>query len=110
MRLQWNPLLDSSNMDIEGKINYLMPIFLFIIYQDWIRIATEIELNYTFDAFVILHGTDTMAYTSSALSFLLEDLGKTVVCPHASKFQMCIEILYVGLKRFLPGPKSLSLS
>ena len=48
-------------------------------FQDWIRIATEIELNYTFDAFVILHGTDTMAYTSSALSFLLEDLGKTVV-------------------------------
>ena len=47
--------------------------------QDWIRIATEIELNYTFDAFVVLHGTDTMAYTSSALSFLLEDLGKTVV-------------------------------
>ncbi|KAF8809099.1 L-asparaginase [Phlegmacium glaucopus] len=61
--LEWNPLLDSSNMDI----------------KDWIRIATEIELNYTFDAFVILHGTDTMAYTSSALSFLLEDLGKTVI-------------------------------
>ncbi|KDR73574.1 hypothetical protein GALMADRAFT_1337020 [Galerina marginata CBS 339.88] len=61
--LEWNPLLDSSNMAIE----------------DWIRIATEIELNYTFDAFVILHGTDTMAYTSSALSFLLEDLGKTVI-------------------------------
>lgn len=46
---------------------------------DWIRIATEIELNYSFDAFVVLHGTDTMSYTSSALSFLLEDLGKTVV-------------------------------
>ncbi|KAH9483884.1 L-asparaginase [Psilocybe cubensis] len=61
--LEWNPLLDSSNMDI----------------QDWIRIATEIELNYSFDAFVVLHGTDTMAYTSSALSFLLEDLGKTVI-------------------------------
>ncbi|KAF8912051.1 asparaginase-domain-containing protein [Gymnopilus junonius] len=62
--LEWNPLLDSSNMAIE----------------DWIRIATEIEFNYaTFDAFVILHGTDTMAYTSSALSFLLEDLGKTVI-------------------------------
>ena len=42
--------------------------------------ATEIELNYAlFDAFVILHGTDTMAYTASALSFMLEDLGKTVV-------------------------------
>lgn len=44
------------------------------------RIATEIELNYhLFDAFVVLHGTDTMCYSSSALSFLLEDLGKTVV-------------------------------
>ncbi|KAG6376246.1 hypothetical protein JVT61DRAFT_2222 [Boletus reticuloceps] len=32
-----------------------------------------------FDAFVVLHGTDTMSYSSSALSFLLEDLGKTVV-------------------------------
>ncbi|KAH9066462.1 L-asparaginase [Lactarius vividus] len=62
--LEWHPLLDSSNIEIE----------------DWIRIATEIELNYSsFDAFVILHGTDTMAYTSSALSFLLEDLGKTVI-------------------------------
>lgn len=47
---------------------------------DWIRIAEEIELNYqNFDSFVVLHGTDTMAYSSSALSFLLEDLGKTVV-------------------------------
>lgn len=51
-----------------------------LICLDWVRIATEIELNYpAFDAFVILHGTDTMSYTSSALSFLLEDLGKTVV-------------------------------
>jgi len=47
---------------------------------DWIRLAEEIELNYqNFDSFVVLHGTDTMAYSSSALSFLLEDLGKTVV-------------------------------
>ncbi|KAH9928475.1 L-asparaginase [Epithele typhae] len=62
--LEWHPMLDSSNIEI----------------QDWIRIASDIELNYsTFDGFVILHGTDTMAYTSSALSFMLEDLGKTVV-------------------------------
>ncbi|KAF5381039.1 hypothetical protein D9615_004159 [Tricholomella constricta] len=61
--LEWNPLLDSSNIDID----------------DWVRIATEIELNYTFDAFVVLHGTDTMGYSSSALSFMLEDLGKTVI-------------------------------
>ena len=54
--------------------------FLFFHLKDWVRVATEIELNYsTFDAFVILHGTDTMSYTSSALSFLLEDLGKTVI-------------------------------
>ena len=32
-----------------------------------------------FDGFVILHGTDTMAYTASALSYMLENLGKTVI-------------------------------
>lgn len=32
-----------------------------------------------FDGFVILHGTDTMSYTASALSFMLENLGKPVV-------------------------------
>lgn len=32
-----------------------------------------------YDGFVILHGTDTMAYTASALSFMCENLGKTVV-------------------------------
>ena len=38
------------------------------------------QKNYDrFDGFVILHGTDTMAYTASALSFMLEDLGKPVV-------------------------------
>jgi lysophospholipase len=75
--LEYNPLLDSSNMTME----------------DWIKIAVDIgnkthmrntaELNYElFDSFVVLHGTDTMCYTSSALSFMLEDLGKTViVCP-----------------------------
>ena len=58
---------------------------------DWIRIATEIELNYdTFDAFVVLHGTDTMAYTSSALSFLLEDLGKTVIVTGYVRVLACI--------------------
>jgi len=36
--------------------------------------------NYTkYDGFVILHGTDTMAYTASALSFMLENLGKPVI-------------------------------
>jgi Asparaginase, N-terminal len=67
---------------------------------DWIRIATEIELNYTFDAFVILHGTDTMAYTASALSFMLEDLGKTVVGFHNStSFPLLSSEHYLDLDR-----------
>ena len=48
--------------------------------KDWIDMATEIANNYDdYDGFVILHGTDTMAYTASALSFMLENLGKPVV-------------------------------
>ena len=36
--------------------------------------------NYTsYDGFVVLHGTDTMAYTASALSFMLEYLGKPII-------------------------------
>ena len=39
----------------------------------WVEIATLIEENYSnYDGFVILHGSDTMAYTASALSFMLE--------------------------------------
>eukprot|EP00158_Paraphelidium_tribonemae_P004258 Partr_v1_DN26665_c0_g1_i1_m69167 putative L-asparaginase len=62
--LEYDPLLDSANMTM----------------SDWIKIAVDVEHNYAnFDSFVIVHGTDTMAYTASALSFMLEDLGKTVV-------------------------------
>ncbi|KAI8074030.1 asparaginase-domain-containing protein [Gongronella butleri] len=62
--LEYDPLLDSCNMTM----------------QDWVRIAKDIEANYEyFDAFIVLHGTDTMAYTASALSFMLEELGKTVI-------------------------------
>ncbi|KAI6099083.1 hypothetical protein F5141DRAFT_1252028 [Pisolithus sp. B1] len=57
------PLLDSSNIKM----------------KDWIRIFTEIELNYTvFDAFVILHDRHHVLYLST-LGFLLEDLGKAVI-------------------------------
>ena len=46
----------------------------------WQRIAWLIaEKYYDYDGFVILHGTDTMAYTASALSFMLRDLGKPVI-------------------------------
>lgn len=58
--LEYEVLIDSAEVEL----------------SDWVRIASDIELNYhLFDSFVILHGTDTMAYTASALSFLLEDLG-----------------------------------
>ncbi|MFT5925092.1 MAG: L-asparaginase [Paraglaciecola sp.] len=48
--------------------------------SDWQKIANDIHQNYQqYDGFIILHGTDTMAYTASALSFMLEDLGKPVI-------------------------------
>ncbi len=56
--------IDSSDVKIHHWLNIARTIYDF--YQD-------------FDAFVILHGTDTMAYTASALSFLLENLGKPVI-------------------------------
>ncbi|GAA5839858.1 hypothetical protein JCM11251_001234 [Rhodosporidiobolus azoricus] len=48
--------------------------------SDFLAIGSDIERNYHhFDGFIVLHGTDTMAFSASALSFLLEDLGKTVI-------------------------------
>lgn len=47
---------------------------------DWIKIAQIVEQRYDeFDGFIILHGTDTMSYTASALSFMFENLSKPVV-------------------------------
>jgi len=61
---EYDPLLDSSNMTV----------------NEWNRIAGDIAEEYDhFDGFIILHGTDTMAYTASALSFMLEHLGKPVI-------------------------------
>ena len=58
-----NPI-DSSNMNPEK----------------WIQLATIIEENYTsFDGFVVLHGSDTMSYTASALSFMMEHLAKPII-------------------------------
>lgn len=61
---EYDPLIDSSNM----------------APTDWQMIANDISLNYQkYDGFVILHGTDTMAYTASALSFMLQGLSKPVI-------------------------------
>ena len=46
----------------------------------WASLATIIEKNYeAYDGFVVLHGSDTMSYTASALSFMLENLAKPVI-------------------------------
>ncbi len=48
--------------------------------SDWKVLAHDIQKYYKdFDAFIVLHGTDTLSYTASALSFMLENLGKTVI-------------------------------
>ena len=60
----FDPILDSSNMD---------PVI-------WAELARIIEETYDeYDGFVVLHGSDTMAYTASALSFMLKNLSKPVV-------------------------------
>lgn len=62
--LEFAELLDSSSIDAKG----------------WTEIAQTIFGNYKyFDAFVVLHGTDSLAYTCSALSFMLQNLGKPVI-------------------------------
>ena len=48
--------------------------------SNWLLISNMIEQNYAeFDGFVILHGSDTMSYTASAISFMLENLSKPVI-------------------------------
>lgn len=62
--IQFDPPIDSSDMSI----------------AHWQHIARSIADNYdSYDGFVVLHGTDTMAFTASALSFMLENLHKPVI-------------------------------
>ncbi|XP_062904114.1 60 kDa lysophospholipase isoform X1 [Mobula hypostoma] len=62
--IEYSPLLDSCNMTTD----------------DWAKIALDIEARYQeYSGFVILHGTDTMAYTASALSFMCENQGKPII-------------------------------
>jgi L-asparaginase len=62
--LEFEELLDSSDMGPE----------------DWLKIASTIHKHYyDYDGFVCIHGTDTMAYTASALSFMFTNLGKPVI-------------------------------
>lgn len=70
---EYDPLLDSSNMTP----------------REWVKIAHDIAEHYAdYDGFVVLHGTDTMAYTSSALPFMLHGLGKPVIIT-GSQIPLC---------------------
>ncbi len=54
--------------------------------RHWLKLAGIIEKNYeTFDGFVICHGTDTMAFTAAALSYLVQDSGKPIVVTGSQK-------------------------
>jgi L-asparaginase len=69
----YDPLLDSSNMTP----------------RDWVKIARDIAGHYDdYDGFVVLHGTDTMAYTASALPFMLDGLRKPVIIT-GSQIPLC---------------------
>eukprot|EP01060_Flectonema_neradi_P033658 TRINITY_DN5714_c0_g2_i1.p1 TRINITY_DN5714_c0_g2~~TRINITY_DN5714_c0_g2_i1.p1 ORF type:complete len:423 (+),score=45.96 TRINITY_DN5714_c0_g2_i1:236-1504(+) len=71
---EYEPLIDSSHM--EPSV--------------WVRLAADIEKHYfDYDGFVIVMGTDTMAFAASALSFLLENLGKTVIFT-GSQIPLCM--------------------
>lgn len=71
--IEYDPLLDSSNISV----------------REWVKIAQDIKDKYDeYDGFVILHGTDTMAYTASALSFMLEGLAKPVILT-GSQIPLC---------------------
>ncbi len=71
--VEFAPLLDSASM----------------APPDWIKIARVIEECYdAYDGFIVLHGTDTMAYTASALSFMLDGLDKPVILT-GSQIPLC---------------------
>lgn len=62
--IEYETLLDSSDM----------------VLKDWIKIAKDIKKHYyNYDGFVILHGTDTLVYAASLLSFMLEGLNKSII-------------------------------
>jgi L-asparaginase len=78
--LQKIPELKHLDCNIE-TISFKKPIDSSNINPEkWVEIAEIIENNYAnFDGFVVLHGSDTMSYSASALSFMLENLSKPVV-------------------------------
>ncbi|MFC7526000.1 asparaginase [Parapedobacter sp. GCM10030251] len=80
--------LIAKNIPELGRLNYNLSVHSFTPIIDssnmqpaiWVEMATLIKENYDdYDGFVILHGSDTMAFSASALSFMLEGLQKPVI-------------------------------
>ena len=70
---QMNCRIDTDSLDAPIDSSNMSP-------DHWHRLAKRIEKDYYhYDGFVVLHGSDTMAYTSSALSFMFENLSKPVI-------------------------------
>ncbi|XP_009210625.1 60 kDa lysophospholipase isoform X5 [Papio anubis] len=83
--LECQPLFDSSDMTI----------------TEWVRVAQTIERHYKqYHGFVVIHGTDTMAFAASMLSFMLENLQKTVILTGA---QVSIHALWSDGRENLLG-------
>ena len=74
------PELSRFNLDLHS-VSFKKPIDSSNMHpRVWVELVDIIEKNYNkFDGFVILHGSDTMAYTASALSFMLQNLSKPVI-------------------------------
>jgi L-asparaginases, type I len=74
------PELSKFNFELDTR-SYFPPVDSSNIQPDfWISIAEIIRKNYDrYDGFVILHGTDTMSYTASALSFMIQNLTKPII-------------------------------
>ena len=95
--IEYSPLLDSSDMEP----------------ADWHRLAKDISDRYSdFDGFLVLHGTDTLAYTASALSFLLPGMDKPVIVtgsqlplaePHSDGHDHIVEGLMLAAKPACAG-------
>ena len=77
-----------ANVPELSHFNYQLDSYTFehpidssdIHLETWVELASLIEKSYNaYDGFVVLHGTDTMAYTASALSYMLEDINKPVI-------------------------------
>lgn len=74
------PELKMMNVDIQSVAFHPLIDSSDIVPENWVKIGSIIEEYYDrFDGFVVLHGTDTMAYSASALSFMLKNLNKPVI-------------------------------